>query len=223
MTALGASPVTPAGEPEGLTRAELRGARRRSRRVFALWLTVLLVLALLAGAGAWWVGSGRWTTVPVVTGMDRARATALVTEADLTPSVTERADDAAAADTVVGGDPQIGSRILRGSTVTLTISTGPPRVPDVPAGSPVAVAEDTVRRAGLTPVRSNAADVYSGTVPQGAVVRTDPPPGTAAKAGAAVTLVLSRGPEPAPPAGPRTGPCSGGVVVGAVRGREEGR
>jgi serine/threonine-protein kinase len=202
VTALGGPTVVPAGEPEGMSRAELRGARRRSRRVFALWLTVLLVIGLLAAAGAWWVGSGRWTTVPPVSGLARAQATALVTEADLTPSVTERADDTAAPDTVVGGDPQIGSRILRGSTVTLTISTGPPRVPAVPAGSPVAVAEDLVRAAGLTPVRSTAADVYDPTVPQGTVVRTDPAPGTAAKAGGAVTLVLSRGPRPAPPPPP---------------------
>ncbi len=174
--------------------------------MFAAWLAVLLVVGLLAGAGAWWVGSGRWTTVPLVTGMDRARAAALVTEADLTPSITERVDDAAPPDTVVGGDPQIGSRILRGSTVTLTISTGPPRVPNVPAGSPVAVAEDTVRRAGLTPVRSNAADVYDNTVPRYAVVRTDPPAGTPATGGAPVTLVLSRGPEPAPAPAPAPAP-----------------
>ncbi|TCK25060.1 Stk1 family PASTA domain-containing Ser/Thr kinase [Pseudonocardia endophytica] len=222
VTALGGPPVVPTGEPEGLTRSELRGARQRGRRVFALWLVVLLLVGLLAGAGAWWVGSGRWTTVPQLAGVDRARATALLTEADLTPSVTERADDAAAPDTVVAGDPQTGTRILRGSTVTLTISTGPPRVPDVLAGSPVAVAEDMVKRSGLTPVRSNAADVYSDAVPQGAVVRTDPPSGTAAKAGDAVTLVLSRGPEPAPaPApAPEPEPASASASVPFVVGKK---
>ncbi|MBO4240223.1 PASTA domain-containing protein, partial [Pseudonocardia alni] len=191
--------VTPAGQPEPMTREELAGRRRRGRRVFALWMVLLLLLAALAGTGAWWLGSGRWTTMPAVTGLDRERATALVAESDLTPTVTERADDDVAPDLVAQVDPAPETRVLRGTTVTLVVSTGRPAVPDVPAGSAVDTAEDAVRRAGLTPVRSTSAEEFSSEVPAGAVIRTDPPAGTRLAGGAAVTLVTSRGAEPAPP------------------------
>ncbi|MET0190069.1 MAG: Stk1 family PASTA domain-containing Ser/Thr kinase [Pseudonocardia sediminis] len=205
--------ATPAGEPEGMTRAELRGARRHSRRVFAVWIAVLLVLGLLVGTGAWWLGSGRWTAMPQVAGLERDRAAALVAEADLTPSITERADDDVATGTVVVADPQPETRVLRGSTVTLTVSTGRPVVPEVPSGATVAAAEDIVRRAGLAPVRSTTAEDYSDTVPQGAVIRTDPAAGTPVPGGSAVTLVLSRGAEPEPAPEPTPEPV---VVEGPV-------
>ncbi|WFG45342.1 PASTA domain-containing protein [Pseudonocardia alni] len=181
-----------------MTREELAGRRRRGRRVFALWMVLLLLLAALAGTGAWWLGSGRWTTMPAVTGLDRERATALVAESDLTPTVTERADDDVAPDLVAQVDPAPETRVLRGTTVTLVVSTGRPAVPDVPAGSAVDTAEDAVRRAGLTPVRSTSAEEFSAEVPAGAVIRTDPPAGTRLAGGAPVTLVTSRGAEPAP-------------------------
>lgn len=190
--------VTPAGQPEPMTREELAGRRRRGRRVFALWMVLLLLLAALAGTGAWWLGSGRWTTMPAVTGLDRERATALVAESDLTPTVTERADDDVAPDLVAQVDPAPETRVLRGTTVTLVVSTGRPAVPDVPAGSAVDTAEEAVRRAGLTPVRSTSAEEFSAEVPAGAVIRTDPPAGTRLAGGAPVTLVTSRGAEPAP-------------------------
>ncbi|MER5674078.1 Stk1 family PASTA domain-containing Ser/Thr kinase [Pseudonocardia alni] len=194
--------VTPAGQPEPMTREELAGRRRRGRRVFALWMVLLLLLAALAGTGAWWLGSGRWTTMPAVTGLDRERATALVAESDLTPTVTERADDDVAPDLVAQVDPAPETRVLRGTTVTLVVSTGRPAVPDVPAGSAVDTAEDAVRRAGLTPVRSTSAEEFSAEVPAGAVIRTDPPAGTRLAGGAPVTLVTSRGAEPAPEPAP---------------------
>ncbi|MFP5070325.1 Stk1 family PASTA domain-containing Ser/Thr kinase [Pseudonocardia nantongensis] len=199
--------VTPAAEPEGRSRTELRADRRRGRRTFALWMVLLVLLAALAGTGAWWLGSGRWTTMPAVAGLDREQATALVAEADLTPSVTERADDRIRPDLVAQVDPAAESRVLRGSTVTLIVSTGRPAVPDVPAGSAVATAEEAVRGAGLTPVRSTDAEEFSDTVPSGAVIRTDPAAGTRLPGDAAVTLVTSRGVEPAPPPPPPPPPA----------------
>ncbi|WP_224390780.1 Stk1 family PASTA domain-containing Ser/Thr kinase [Pseudonocardia sp. ICBG1293] len=210
--------VTPAGQPEPMTREELAGRRRRGRRVFALWMVLLLLLAALAGTGAWWLGSGRWTTMPAVTGLDREQATVLVADSDLTPTVTERADDDVAPDLVAQVDPAPQTRVLRGTTVTLVVSTGRPAVPDVPAGSAVDTAEDAVRRAGLTPVQSTTASEYSTEVPAGAVVRTDPPAGTRLAGGAPVTLVTSRGTEPAPPPPPPPAESSAPVSVPFVIG-----
>jgi serine/threonine-protein kinase len=67
-------------------------------------------------------------------------------------------------------------------------------VPAVKPGTAVAAAEQALRDAGLT--ASSGRQEYSPSVPSGAVVRTDPPAGTALPAGSAVALVTSRGPEP---------------------------
>jgi serine/threonine-protein kinase len=45
-------------------------------------------------------------------------------------------------------------------------------------------------------VTSTDRQEYSASVPAGAVLRTDPPAGTALRGGSPVTLVVSRGPEP---------------------------
>ncbi len=49
-------------------------ARRRSRRVFAAWIAIVLVLALLVGLTAWWLGVGRWTAMPAVIGLEQTTA-----------------------------------------------------------------------------------------------------------------------------------------------------
>jgi eukaryotic-like serine/threonine-protein kinase len=170
--------------------------RRRSRRVFGTWISVVAVLGLLVGAAGWWLGNGRWTEMPTVTGVEQATAERLLLAADLVATVTVTRDDVVAAGLVSAVDPAPGARLLRGSAVRLTVSSGRPQVPAVAAGTPVAAAEQAVRDAGFTPTRSTAAREYSATVPAGAVTRTDPPAGTALPGGSSVTLVVSRGAEP---------------------------
>ncbi|MEN3264090.1 Stk1 family PASTA domain-containing Ser/Thr kinase [Pseudonocardia sp.] len=173
-------------------------ARRRSRRIFGVWVAIVLVLCLLVGATAWWLGTGRWTAMPPLVGLEQTTAQQLLGQADLVASVTTAHDDGQPAGVVSATDPPPDARLLRGSTVQLTISAGRPTVPAVAPGTAVAVAEQAVRDAGLTPVRTTDADQFSGTVPTGAVVGTDPASGTALPMGAPVTLVLSRGPAPPP-------------------------
>ncbi|MDT7652287.1 MAG: eukaryotic-like serine/threonine-protein kinase [Pseudonocardiales bacterium] len=171
-------------------------ARRRSRRIFGVWVAIVLVLCLLVGATAWWLGTGRWTAMPPLVGLEQTTAQQLLGQADLVASVTTAHDDGQPAGVVSATDPPPEARLLRGSTVLLTISAGRPTVPVVAAGTAVAVAEQAVRDAGLTPVRTTDADQFSATVPAGAVLGTDPASGAALPIGAPVTLVVSRGPEP---------------------------
>jgi beta-lactam-binding protein with PASTA domain len=175
-------------------------ARRRSRRIFAGGVALVLVLALLVAVAAWWLGTGRWTVMPSLVGIEQSTAQQLLGEADLVGRVVRAHDDAMAAGLVAATDPPTEMNLLRGSTVILTVSDGRPTVPAIAPGSALAAAEQAVREASLTPVRSTAATEFSDTVPEGAVIRTDPAPGTALAVGAPVTLVLSRGQEPAPPA-----------------------
>ncbi len=186
--AVGAPPPPPATDPDRL--------RRRSRRVFGAWVSVVAVLGLLVGAAGWWLADGRWTSMPTVVGVERAAAERLLLAADLVATVSVARDDEVAAGLVSAVDPAPGARLLRGSAVRLTVSSGRPQVPAVAVGTPVAAAEQAVRDAGLTPTRSGSAREYSATAPAGSVVRTDPAAGTALPSGGSVTLVISRGAEP---------------------------
>jgi serine/threonine protein kinase/beta-lactam-binding protein with PASTA domain len=173
-------------------------ARRRSRRVFAAWIAVVLVLALIVGLTAWWLGVGRWTAMPAVIGLEQTTAQQLVDKADLVVHLTEAHDDGVAAGLVANSNPAPDARLLRGSVVELRVSAGRPTVPAVAPGTAIAAAEQAMRNAGLTPVQATAANEYSSTVPAGAVIRTAPGEGAALPIGAPVTLVVSRGVEPEP-------------------------
>ena len=54
--------------------------RRRSRRIFGVFVAIVTVLALLVAATAWWLGSGRWTAMPALVGMEQATAQQLLGE-----------------------------------------------------------------------------------------------------------------------------------------------
>ncbi|GAA1182101.1 Stk1 family PASTA domain-containing Ser/Thr kinase [Pseudonocardia alaniniphila] len=182
--------ATPGGAPPHLR------ARRRSRRIFAIWVAVVLVLALLVGVTAWWLGSGRWTAMPSLVGLQQATAQQLLSESDLVASIKTARDNTQPEGAITATDPQPDARLLRGSIVVITVSSGRPTVPAVAPGTAVAAAEQALRDGDLNPVRSTDADQFSDTVPAGAVVSTNPAAGTALPIGAPVTLVISRGPEP---------------------------
>ncbi|MDT7615276.1 MAG: eukaryotic-like serine/threonine-protein kinase [Pseudonocardiales bacterium] len=192
--AAGATGLQPAEEADGPP-PHLR-ARRRSRRVFAIWISIVLVVALGVGVTAWWLGSGRWTAMPSLVGLQQTAAEKLLADADLVPTSTDSYDDSLAAGLVAQTNPAPEARLLRGSTVTIVVSRGRPTVPTVAPGTAVADAEQALRAAKLSPVQSTAATEYSDTVPKGAVIRTQPAAGTALPSGGAVTLVLSLGVAP---------------------------
>ncbi len=188
------------GHPSGVTTrpgppGHLR-ARRRSRRLFAVWVALVLVLALGVGLTAWWLGTGRWTAVPSLAGLRQDAAERVLTGADLVPTARVVYASGVPAGQVTASEPATDTRLLRGSTVTLVVSRGDPTVPTIAAGTAVADAEAAIRAAQLSPVRSTSAAEYSSSVPEGAVVRTDPAGGTSLPLGGAVTLVVSRGEQP---------------------------
>jgi eukaryotic-like serine/threonine-protein kinase len=195
-------------------------ARRRSRTLFAVWTAIVLVLALLVGVTAWWLGSGRWTAMPSIVGLERSAAQQVLSDADLVARVTEAHDDEVDEGLISATDPAPQARLLRGSTVQITVSTGRPRVPNIAPGTPVAEAEQAIRDAGLTPVQdSSSSDDNdernsddnsddnnnrddnrddnnsddSGSAPAGTVLRTQPAAGTELRSGSRVTIVVSRG------------------------------
>jgi beta-lactam-binding protein with PASTA domain len=187
----------PGPPPEGIPGHEsYRRQRRRSRRAFTAWLLVVLLLASAIGTAAWWLGSGRWTAVPQLAGLDRAAAQAALQDAGLDADLVEDHHDTVAPGLVIGSDPAGGQRALRGSDVEVRISLGRPVVPALPAGTEPDEAARIVTDADLRPVRDPAAAEFSDTVPEGAVVGLRPAAGTVLTVGAPVTLVISKGPAP---------------------------
>jgi eukaryotic-like serine/threonine-protein kinase len=102
-------------------------------------------------------------------------------------------------DTVVGSDPQAGSAVAPGSTVTLSVSKGPKTVgvPDVTSYGQ-GDAESALTDAGFTPVVST--EPTTDPTLDGVVISQDPPPDTQAKPGARVHIVVGQlATEPPPP------------------------
>ena len=167
-------------------------AERRRRRTWS-WvaLAVVLLAALAAGTTAWWFGSGRFAAVPSLTQLTRAQAEARLDGADLTARFDQEPSETVAAGRVVRSDPASGGRVLRGHSVTVVLSSGPPAVavPSV-TGQSVDDAQAAIRQAGLRPqvTEQSSADVDAGQV----ISQT--PAGGKADRGSTVQLVVSTGP-----------------------------
>jgi serine/threonine-protein kinase len=93
---------------------------------------------------------------------------------------------------VVDQTPGPNQDAKRGSEVVLQVSSGPEArpVPDV-AGRTLSEASNLLGQNGFSAVQASEA---SSTVPDGRVIRTEPPAGTPQPKGAAVTVVVSTGP-----------------------------
>lgn len=168
--------------------------RTRRRRGWALLLA--LVIALGVGGGAWWLGVGRYTSVPAVLQLSQADAESKLSAAGLRVKVGPAAySETVPKDAVLASDPGPGDRILHGGLVTLTLSLGKERY-DVPAvrGLDEDAAQDALAKVKL--VAAPSQEIYHEKVPEGRVVRSDPPAGTPLKPGTSVVLYVSLGPRP---------------------------
>ena len=90
---------------------------------------------------------------------------------------------------VISQNPSAGAKLARGSTVTITVSTGKPQVtvPDV-VGMKEAKANSALSRAGLTPVRQER-EVTDPTQ-DGVVIEQRPGSGSQVDKGSQVTIVV---------------------------------
>jgi eukaryotic-like serine/threonine-protein kinase len=181
--------------------------RARNRRAFIAWMVLVLLLASAVGVGAWWLGSGRWTVVPNLTGLSRGAVPAALASADLSADLIEDHNDTIPSNTVIRSDPAAGQWATRGSDITVVISLGHPVVPDLAPGGTVEEAEQAIAQADLSPRTDPKAEEFDDTVPPGAVIGLRPVPGTVLTVGAPVTVVVSKGPAP--------------TTVPDVRGRRE--
>ncbi|HUR18152.1 MAG TPA: Stk1 family PASTA domain-containing Ser/Thr kinase [Acidimicrobiales bacterium] len=133
--------------------------------------------------------------VPSVVGEDEADAISLLERLGFKVENTQQPDDDQPAGKVVLQEPKPGTPAPTGSSVTITVSTGKPKV-EVPAvvGKDATAAADDIVNAGL---RVRTVNEPSTSVEKGKVIRTDPSAGTPIDKGSPVTLVVSSGVETA--------------------------
>ncbi len=128
--------------------------------------------------------------------LDKVDAQAQATRAGLVLRYADpRHDGQVPKDAVLAQDPASASRILKGGTITLTLSLGPERlaVPDV-VGKEFDLATTDLTDGGLKVVEG--ASRYHDSLPEGMVVATDPEAGTEVEPGHTVTVTLSKGRAP---------------------------
>jgi serine/threonine-protein kinase len=132
--------------------------------------------------------------VPNVAGLDLQSATAEITAQNLLVEIEEVNDVQVVAGTVISQEPAAGTTQLRGTTVQLTVSKGPKEVVLVEYFG-FEEAQATLALANLGVDVSRELEFHP-TVPEGIVIRTNPPAGAIIKETDSVTVIVSRGPEP---------------------------
>ncbi|HEX9999435.1 MAG TPA: PASTA domain-containing protein, partial [Actinoplanes sp.] len=165
--------------------------RRRLLLAAAVAVMVLVVIG-----STWWVTLGRYTEAPPMLNMTKEQAELYAQQHDFDLSYGDgKYSETIPKNTVLGQDPAAGDRVVRGGTITLDLSLGKERfaVPDL-AGLELAAARGDLEQSNLK--LKEGKGQYSDTIPEGAVISTDPVAGAQLKRGDTVTVVVSEGRAP---------------------------
>jgi len=161
------------------------------------WLLAFLfvVAAVVAGILVWQELSGSKATIPVqlYTGQPVQQAEQQIRNSNLTPSVQHGSSERLKKGIVFKQDPDPGTKLHKGDTVTIFASPGPPKVtiPDV-KGKQWTDAQQELSDAGLQPVEH----IVPGNT-KGQVTATDPPAGQSLPKGSKVRVNVASGPQQA--------------------------
>ena len=162
------------------------------------WLlaAAFVIAAAIAGFFVWHELSGSTVKEPVNNYVNETQAQAVrqIKAADLNPHVVPKSNEKFKKGIVFDQDPDAGSKVDKGGTVTIFVSTGPPKV-NVPAvkGKTWSDAQQELSDAGFKPEEH----FVPGGKTKGIVSATDPPAGTAAPKGSTVRVNVYSGPAPA--------------------------
>jgi serine/threonine-protein kinase len=153
-------------------------------------------MVLVVIGSTWWVTMGRYTDAPNMVNMTKAQAELYARQHNFEIFYAPAAySDSAPKDAVIDQKPRPDDKIVKGGTLTLTLSLGPEQfpVPDV-VGHELAAVQGEFDGLGLK--LKQGKQQYSDTVPEGSIVSTDPKAGTQLRRGDTVTVVVSRGKAP---------------------------
>jgi serine/threonine-protein kinase len=164
------------------------------RRILLMAAVAVMVLVVIGST--WWVTLGRYTEAPPMVNMTKDQAVLYAQQHNFELIFSNgQYSEAVPKDTVLTQKPGNGERIVKGGTLTLSLSLGKERfaVPDL-VGLELAAAKGQLAEFNLK--IKEGAKKYSDTVPEGAVLSTDPEQGTELKRGDTVTVEVSKGRAP---------------------------
>jgi serine/threonine-protein kinase len=153
-------------------------------------VALILALGLGLGLGGWWLTSGRYASIPVVSNGSVATATAALKQDGFTIAKVSRVhSNQVAQGTVIGTSPS--GRAAKGSAVTILVSSGPftSVVPSV-RGDKLPAAQAALQRVHLT----YSVDRVGSDAAVGTVLRTKPGAGTSWPQTKPVTIQVAAGP-----------------------------
>lgn len=163
------------------------------------YTAILVLLALLAGLGFWFIKSlnderdavVERVDVPFVTGLEEAEAVTAIREAGLNPQVKSEPSDSAVKGVVFRQSPEAGSKLRKNSNVLITVSSGPAMttVPKV-TGATEADAKKLLETAGFSVV----VEKVDSELPEGTVVETVPAADQPIPTAGEIRLKVSGGP-----------------------------
>ena len=133
-------------------------------------IALVVVLAIGLGLGGWWLTSGRYASIPAVSGDSVTQATtALTTDGFSIAKVSSEHNNTVKQGTVIGTSPS--GRATKGSAVTIVVSAGPftSVVPSV-TGDSLTAAQAALQRVHLTPTVQKV----GSSSPVGTVLGTNP-------------------------------------------------
>lgn len=170
-----------------------------SGRRYVAWITVLLLLIGLVGFGVWRLTRPApvvYKTVPQLVGEGEGTARSKLASAGLTGSFHPKTSNKPKG-SIIEQDPAAGSRQDVTKAVLVIVSTGPTSVavPDVTRYT-ASSARQRLLNASLAP--GDVVEIDDKAIPQGQVVRTDPPVGQTVSVNTRVTIYVSSGKTPVP-------------------------
>jgi eukaryotic-like serine/threonine-protein kinase len=171
-------------------------ADRRNRRRGLIAVIIVVVLAIAAGIGGWYLGVGRFTTTPDITGLTLAEATELTESAGLgIEVVSEQYSETVPPGMIISSDPDGGERIRDGETVEVVVSKGKERygVPDVRG---LTLEQATQRLTDANLVIGEVTEKHNGKYDEGTVAEMSIDAKSEVRPGTTIDLVLSTGPVP---------------------------
>ncbi len=178
---------------------EPRPIPTRRRRPSAIWVTLILILALIAGLAVLAVNllssEGETVEVPSVVGLELEEARTELEELGFEVETEFVENEEVPENQVISQDPEDGTQAEEGSAVTLTVSEGVGTIPlpDV-SELPADEARDELENAGFSNIE--ARDEFSDEVDEGNVVRTEPRAGDQVEPDATIVMFVSSGVQP---------------------------